>query len=195
MRDASRAGWPGDHVMFDPAIMITLQIPPAPEPPRVVQERMWLSDLGQSAQRRSKQLADHYKAQADAWLGQISASVDQYRLVAMEAMEPSVVALLDETIVEVEAEAERRARARAWLRKRSARDIKRHFAVDPSLGAVSRAFANKLLATDDRIVQAFLDHAIFLRAIRAQRDPTRKPGPVFETASDLRSALQRALAA
>jgi hypothetical protein len=78
-----------------------------------------------------------------------------------------------------------RAKHGARLQKRIAREVKTAFQTDPSLAAAHRAFGGRIVATEKRIVDALLDYALFLRAVRAEIDPAARGGRVFEATDDL----------
>lgn len=164
-----------------------------PSPPQAVEERLWLSHEAQKAQRLTRRLADSYDALADQWI----ARIEQNKAIGETISKPLSTEAgreFGEKIEELEEIAEHRAILRNRLRKHSQRQIKRQFARDPSLGAVSRTFAARLLATDDRVIESLLDFALYARALRAELSPASREGPNFNSPADLEAYLDRELA-
>lgn len=180
--------------MLDAAVLDDLAMPLPPEPPRIVEERMWLSDLGHQADRFATRLVDRYSTAVADWLGRLSRIQSAGAEVAGPAS-PAEMQLFDDIIRDWEQLAESRALWRTRLAKRSGRDVARWFKVDPSLGAVTRSTMARLLRLDDQVIEAMLDHALLLRAIRDSVDPKPRDAPVFDDAVTLSRFLRDEVAA
>ncbi|MEN3238901.1 hypothetical protein PUR29_36310 [Methylobacterium ajmalii] len=176
--------------MIDPAILLTLQVPFPPEQPTLVEERVLQSTVGAQAERIGRRLADSFDASADAWIG----AMERARLSAEHAKVSSVAAeediqTLDSLIADFEAMADIRAKRGARAQRQITRDVKATFKVDPSLAAARRAFGARITATEKRVIEALLEYALFLRAVRAEINPASRGGQTFETMDDLERAL------
>lgn len=165
-----------------------------PEIPRIVEERQWLSALGHRAARRTMAVADGYQAMADAWIARLQRLQDSLSASAAQDAAAGDLDALTEAIERTEHFAERRAGWRRSFEKRSRRALKRTFSFDPSLAAVERAFITRLLSIDDLIIEAMLEHALFLRAIRAEFDPNARGGPTFSDPQEMQRYVEEALA-
>lgn len=181
--------------MLDPVILQALDFSFPPEAPRIVEERVWLTENAQRFDRLARMAADGYQAQAQSWLRSIAAIEAGFPAVVSTEWTEDDRSSLGEAIDRAEKLAEYRAVHRARFAKASRRRTKRWFAADPSLGAVGRALYTRLLATDDLVIEGILDFALFLRAVRAQCDPAARGGPVFDDPTDLGRYLDGLLAA
>lgn len=182
--------------MLDFALLKALEMPLPPEMPRMVEERVLLSDAGVRAQKLADRIVAQYEADTSRWLGTIDTVVSAYSRVPRD---DKATAELMETfagdIAEIESMAEYRADQRVRFAKRGQRDTKRWFKLDPSLGAVSRSVVSRLLAADDKVIAGLLDFALFLRAARAQHNPEPEVSPVFDNPKDMLQSLRAAVAA
>ena len=75
------------------------------------------------------------------------------------------------------------------------REAKAYFALDPSLGAVYRDMGARLIAIDDRVLKGLTDYALFLRGVRAERDPAPRGIRRFTNAKSLLADLKKRAAA
>ena len=166
--------------MFDLAIVASLQLPLPPEPPQMVQERVWLARAGNAAQRLADRAVADYTAYVDDWIERMHKSASAYHLIEAGFASRPALAELDDIIEETETTAEWRSKERTKMAKKAVRRNKKLFAAEPSLGAVSKALSSQLRRQDDRIIEAILDHALFLRSVRAERDQDNAPHPVFD---------------
>lgn len=176
--------------MLDPAILHSLQARFPPEQPAIVEEQVWRSVAGEQAERIGRRMADSFDKAADEWI----ASMDRARLDAEHARIESAaaaedIALLTGVIDDFEAMADLRARRGAKLERRLRREVKAAFRGDPSVAAAKRAFGQRLVATEKRVIDALLDYALFLRAIRTEIDPGARGGPTFDSSQDLERHL------
>lgn len=176
--------------MLDPAILLSLQVPLPPEQPVLVQERMLQSAAGAQADRIGRRLADSFEAAADEWLASMErarVSVEHAK-VESQAVEEDLRTLTS-TIEDFEAVASIRAKRGASLQRKMAREVKAAFKVDPSVAAARRAFGGRIVATEKKVVDALLDYALFLRAVRADINPASRGGRTFDNAADLERQL------
>lgn len=180
--------------MFDPALLSALEMPAPPSPPAMVEERLWLSPVGERAQRLADRNAAGYEEYARLWKARVETLRAQSAVLPSTPFSAEERAKFDALIDDCEAAAEDRAVASARMAKRIARDTKRDFARDPSLGAVRRAFGEKLLRIDQEVIESILDYALFLRAFRAERVPESRGGPTFGDAAELSRFLDSQLA-
>lgn len=181
--------------MLDPAIIQALDFSFPPEAPRIVEERLWLTENARRAERLAKIAADGYEAQAGSWLKSLTALEAAFPMIASAGWTEDDRISLEEAIDRAEKLAEYRAVHRARFAKASKRETKRLFAADPSLGAVSRSLTTRLLAIDDRVIDGVLHHALVLRAVRAHFDPAARGGPIFDDPEELARHLDGLLAA
>jgi len=180
---------------MDLATIEALNVPPPPWRPPLVEERPWLPRAAQDAERIARKHSDTFARYAEDWfaiLDRTKAALDSMPLEPLSAEELSA---FDRLIEEIEASAEQRATQQSRMAKRVRRNHKRLFAEDPSLAAVERAFASRVFATDDRIIEALLDYALFLRAFRAERDPEARGGPTFDDPAALKRHLDALIGA
>lgn len=181
--------------MFDPAILMALEAPMPPEVPRMVEERVWRSSGLDAAAREATRIADSYTAMVDNWLARLAAVQLAYGQVSEPTGAASQATLdtITDVINRTEAHAEWRAKWRSRFEKKSRRESKRLFATNPALAAIERPFVARLLATDDRMIEALLEHALFLRAVRSEWDPAARGGPVFDNSRELGRYLRAEL--
>ncbi|UYW26082.1 hypothetical protein [Methylorubrum extorquens] len=171
--------------MLDPAVIESLRIPFPPERPMLVEEQVLRSAAAEQALRIGRRLADGFDAAADSWIATMERVRRSVEGAPIEGQSPDDLQLLSATIDDFETVAEMRAKHGARLQKRIAREVKTAFQTDPSLAAAHRAFGGRIVATEKRIVDALLDYALFLRAVRAEIDPAARGGRVFEATDDL----------
>lgn len=180
--------------MLDPAILDALDRALPPQPPMAAIVENWVSPAGTAARGLTQRLTGEYDKLADEWLQKMDKVRADIHAVDFPPSSAAELANLDERIAEFEGHAEMRATQSARSDKRLRREVKTLFKVDPSVGAAAREYADRLLATDRRIVEALLDWALILRAIRAEGSGEARGGPVFDNADDLAKHLD-ALAA
>lgn len=181
--------------MFDPAVLLNLEVAVPPQPPIAAQERVWQSPAGAAVERVASKLTAAFNEQADGWLGQLTAIMKRFESDRLDrTWTPDEDARLERLIDEYEAHAELRAIASARLEKRIRREVKAMFKVEPSVAAAARTAGNSIIATDKRIVEGLLDYALFLRAFRAEGSPDGDRGAVFDDVEALKRHLD-ALAA
>ncbi|MCJ2074061.1 hypothetical protein MKK68_00040 [Methylobacterium sp. E-016] len=161
-----------------------------PQPPVMVQERVWQSPGGAAQQRLAQRLADDYDARATAWLARMdNVKAEAEEISSLGLASPDDLATMDNIIEEYEAHADVRALFSSRLVKRIRREVKAMFEIDPSVAAAARDGGNRLIATDKKIVEALLDYALFLRALRAEGSGEAHGGPTFDNADDLQRHL------
>lgn len=180
--------------MFDPALLSALEMPAPPSSPVMAEERLWLSPAGEKAQRLADRTAAGYEDYARMWKARVEKVRAGSALMPSNPFTAEERAQIDALIEDCEAFAEERAVAAARVAKRAAKDIKRDFAIDPSIGAVRRTFSERLLRIDQDIIETILDYALFLRAFRAERAPEARGGPTFEDTAELSRYLDVQLA-
>ena len=178
-------------------VLSTLDVPLPPEIPRIVEERQWLSRLGDKADQLMRARGDQYAIVAADWLDtlrelQKTWQEDLGDLPPLTGQEADDLARIVE---QAELVADHRLRRRAALLKHGASLSKRLADIDPGLAATCRAFNGRLLEIEDRIIEAVLDHALFLRAIRAHLSGEARGGPTFSDPADLGRYLKNVLAA
>lgn len=178
---------------MDPtALLFLTEIPNPPIRPPVVEERLLLSKKGEAVQRIGERSVNTYSSYAADWTRKIDAAKAMYQSVPMTMLTDTDAAILSELISDTESLADVRARGMEMFRKRSARDIKTMR--DPSLAAVSRDVARKLLALDETIIEKLLDFALFLRSARAERTPDNIASGPFSDPAEVRAFLRRQVA-
>lgn len=175
--------------MLDPAIIESLHIPFPPERPAMVEEQVLRSAAAEQAARIGRRLADSFDTAADTWIATMERARRSAEGATIESESPADLRTLSATIDDFEAVAEMRAKHGARLQKRIAREVKAVFQSDPSLAAAHRAFGGRIVTTEKRIVDALLDYALFLRAVRAEIDPLARSGPTFDTSDGLANYL------
>lgn len=167
--------------MLDSVVLLSLEGHMPPQPPAVAEERVFQSGAGAVAERLGRKLTAAYDVQADQWLERLDRIKAELELRPTSGLgSPAQLSHISALIDEYETHAELRATGTARLEKRVRRDVKALFKVDPSIGAALRDVGQRLNRTDRRIVEALLDYALFLRAIRAEADPESRGGPVFD---------------
>jgi hypothetical protein len=182
-------------MIMDPATIEALNIPPPPWRPPLVEERPWLSRAAQDAERIARKHSDAFARYAEDWFATLERAKATLDSMPLEPLSAEELFAFDRLIEEIEASAEQRATQQSRMAKRVRRDHKKLFAEDPSLAAVERAFASRVFATDDRIIEALLDYALFLRAFRAERDPEARGGPTFDDPAALKRHLDALIGA
>lgn len=181
--------------MLDPAIIQALQAPLPPEMPQIAIERVWVSSVAEQAKRQADRLLREFEAQLGTW----RVKVDHLKTATLAQTStalftPDEQAEIDQLIQDIEDHAEQRATVNARMAKRATRDVKRQFATDPLLAAVTRAFKDRLMTLDREIIDAMLDYALFLRAFRSDRIPDSRGGRTFDDPADLARYLDSELA-
>lgn len=175
---------------MDPtALLFLTQIPNPPIRPPVVEERLLLSKKGEAVQRIGERAVSAYSSYADDWTRKIDAAKAMYQSIPIVALTEADAAILSELITDVESLAEVRARGTETFRKKAARDVKKMR--DPSIAAVSRDVARKLLGLDEMIIEKLLDYALFLRSARAERLPDNTTTAAFSDPAEVRAFLKR----
>jgi hypothetical protein len=175
--------------MLDPAIAESLHIPFPPERPMLVEEQVLRSAAAEQAIRIGRRLADGFDAAADVWIATMERARRSVEAATIVSHASDDLQTLSATIDDFETVAEMRAKQGGRLQKRIAREVRATFQSDPSLAAAHRAFGGRIVATERRIVDALLDYALFLRAVRADIDPAARGGRTFETTDDLAGYL------
>jgi hypothetical protein len=182
--------------MFDPAIMAAFDMPSPPWRPQIVEERLWKSPQAAEFERFAKRQIASFEQYADEWFSQIKRKKADIEAMQLPyPMPPVYLAVLEDAIWDREAEAEDRAVQIARLRKRIDRDVKRMFAVDPSIAAVMRTVGQRLTAIDDRLVEGLLDLALYFRALKAEGDPASRGGEIFDDPNALQRHLESIISA
>lgn len=182
--------------MLAPAFS-ALDVPLPPEIPRIVEEPQWLSRLGVKAEELTRARGDQYENVTADWLIRLH-DLQRTWQENLGDLPPPTEQEADDLaglIEQAELVADHRVRRRAALLKRGGSSIERLLDVDPGVAAVHRAFNDRLVAIEDRIIEAVLDHALFLRAIRADLSGEARGGPTFSDPADLRRYLKDVLAA
>ena len=128
-------------------------------------------------------LAVRLMADAEAKVGEWQNHVDRAMAKIAGAPKPYGPAAIqygENAIALLEDYAETLARDVVRLEKRIRRDVKSQFATDPSLGAVTRSFGQKIVALERRKIEALLDMALFIRADVALASADNKAGEMFD---------------
>lgn len=176
---------------MDPALLLALDISAPPTRPQIVEERPWRSAEADAMKRVVDKALISYQAQVDVW----SDSLRQLRIrasaIPFQLLSESDHAPLDTLVSDLEAAAERRAINLARSIKQARRDVKTAFATDPSLGAVLRDAEKRFHIIEERVIDDLLEHALFVRAFKADRDPLAKGGPAFSKPEDLEEYLRQ----
>jgi hypothetical protein len=129
------------------------------------------------------------------WLAELGRAKAMAPLVeGSDALSDSDMSDLTRLIEDFEALAETRAIERTRTAKWVARTAKALFKSDPATAAVARSLGKALLDADDKVIEALLDYALFLRAFRAERSPASRGGRTFGPDDDLVGYLERELA-
>jgi hypothetical protein len=179
---------------MDPAILAAIEMTMPPSPPQIVEERPWLSTLAQRGLTIQKQLIDQYRRAVDSWMAELIAlgnEAESARPAIKAALDSETLSSLEEAIANMETVAEIRARALAKLRKRAPKKTKRVRSFDPSLARVLYRGYHELVEIDEKVIDALLEHALVLRALKAEVDPASKGGPTFNSPDELRRYLAR----
>lgn len=181
--------------MIDLALLQLLEPPLPPELPQLAVERVWLSSAAEQAKRSADRLVRDCEERIAGWKRKIS---DLKTAIASQApaqmLSEGERAQFDHLIAEFEAYAETRAEQASRLEKRSRRDVKKQFKIDPSLASVTRTFSGRLLELDREVIEEILDYALFLRAFRSERISESRGGRTFADAGDLGRYLAAELA-
>jgi hypothetical protein len=176
---------------MDPSLLLALEISAPPARPQIVEERLWLSSEAEGAKRHIDRTLLSYRAETDRW----AESLRQHRIrsaaIPMQPLLEGDYVTLDNLITDLEQTAERRAINLARSIKKARRDIKAAFKVDPSLGAVLRDAERRLHDIEEKIIDDLLEHALFVRAFKADRDPEAKGATEFSDAADLAKFLEQ----
>jgi len=181
--------------VLDPAILYLLVNPPMPpEPPRMAQEAMLLSEGAENIQRKAAQLQASFETYADDWRKKLAGIKTAANSTPGTGWTASDLSNLETIVGDVEEEAERRGKSLGAAQKRHRRKYRQIFADDPSVGAVVNTSATRLMAIEQNIIENLLDYALFLRAFIAERRADSRGGSVFDNAEELASHLDRALA-
>ena len=178
--------------MLDPAILHSLEARFPPEQPAIVEERVWQSVAGDQAERIGRRIADSFEAAANEWIAVMERGRERIGDVQIQINPETLavdLAVFDRLVEDFEALADLRARRAAREERRHKRSVKASFASDPSVGAARRAFGQRIVAVEKRVIEALLDYALFLRAIRSEIDPRARGGPTFSSTADLQRHL------
>jgi hypothetical protein len=197
-RGRRRTGEPGDRMcymtrMLDPYVIPDLNRIMPPNPPAIVQERLWLDPLGEAMERRAAAVVASYTAQISDWAAHLDMTQAMLANIEVPATEREIVAFT-KLIEDTEALAEFRATETRRVRKTATRSVKQAFKISPSAGAVLRGLAAKLIAEDERIIERLLDLALSFRAFRAALMPESKGGPSFSDPAEMERYLAKAMA-
>lgn len=176
--------------MIDPAILHSLEPPMPPTRPEIVEEREWLSPVAEKAKRLAYRLVEDYERDIAGWLDRLRRNQQELELVAPHPDRHEFSEQAKRLIEDIEYQAERRAVSAARFSKRAKKFNKHWFSVDPSLGAVHRSFVSRIADAEQTAIDGLLEHALFLRALRAEQDPDARGGPVFDNPDDLGSYLR-----
>lgn len=176
--------------MLDPAILHSLEARMPPEPPAMVQERIALDPAGEEFFRIGTMMADRFEADAQAYIDAMAAT--QRKLNGSKPTSfgtPEEIARFAQAVASYEGVAELRAHNAARMQKRAERQAKFEAKLYPSVTVARRKILKRLLETDRRLIDAILDHALFIRALRSEIDPAAQEAPTFSEAADLRGYL------
>lgn len=177
---------------MDPtALLFLMELPNPPTRPPVVEERLALSKTGEKIQKIAERSVRGFQTYIEDWSRRLVEAKAKYDSLPLVSLGQADAARLDELVEELEGLADARAREIAQFKKRIARDLKRFGRVrDPSVSAVMRDTARKLLVLDERVLAELLDYALFVRAVRAERTPDNGPLHQFSDASEMRGFLR-----
>ena len=182
--------------MLELALLLDTELRFPPEQPTIAIERSWQSFAAAQSDRIGRRLNDSFDKVADDWIESINRVKARAEHASIKAeVVTGDIEVLSRLIDDFEAMAELRALKARRADKQEGRIIKQLFKSDPSLAASRRTFGQKLIATEKRIVEAMLDYALFLRAVRAEIDPSSRGGPAFSDPRDLQKHLEGLVAA
>lgn len=176
--------------MLDPAILHSLEARMPPDPPAMVQERIALDPAGEEFFRIGSLMADRFEADISTYIEAMAVlqrKLDEAKPSGFGS--PEEIARFTQAIANYEGVAELRAHAAARMQKRAERQAKFEAKSYPSVSLARRKILKRLLETDKRLIEAILDHALFIRALRSEIDPATQGAPTFSDATDLHRYL------
>lgn len=173
---------------------LALDLPAPPALPHGVEESIWRSDAATRVARYGRRILVGYEAAATTWIDSLRRLKTASAALGRAALSPAECNEISNLIDDIETMAELRAIERTKTSRQDEIDLTSMVAGDPAIGAAARDINRGLLETDDRVIEALLDYALFLRAFRAERHRAARGGPVFGPGDDLRDYLERELA-
>lgn len=178
---------------MDPTLLMALDIQAPPTRPQIAEERPWRSAEADAMKRFVDKTLVSYQAQVDLWSDGLRQHRSRANEIPLHPLLEGDYITLDTLIFDLESAAERKATNLARSIKRAHKDIKAAFASNPSLGAVLRDAEKRLHDIEERVIEDLLEHALFVRAFKAERDPNAKGGVEFSNPADLATFLQRGM--
>ena len=176
--------------MFDPAILLNLEAHLPPELPPMVTERVQRDALGEGFFRTGTEMVDAFEAQAEHFIQAMATVQRQHQgIVVSRRASRGVVAHNPLSTAEIERAPEIGVRRAARTEKRVERRAKAEAVFSPSLATARRQIARRMIDADKRLIDAILDYALFLRAIRSEMDPAQEEGRTFDDAASLHDYL------
>lgn len=178
--------------MLDPAILLSLDARMPPEPPTMVQERIALDAAGEALTRIGTRMADTFDADAARYIeamAEMPRRID--RSEASGPASPKEIARLAQAIADLERVADLRARRSAKLQRGVERQARAEAKASPSVALARRKVAARIIATDKRLIEAVLDYAMFIRAMKSEMDPAARDAPTYSDTDSLRDHLAR----
>lgn len=164
---------------MDPLMLLALDISAPPTRPQLVEERPWRSSEAEAMKRHVDRRLISYKAEIERWAERLRQHRILSEAIPFEHLREGDHVTLDNLISDLESTAEIRAKNLSRSIKRARRDIKAAFEVDSSLGAVLRDAERRLHDIEERVIEDLLEHALYVRAFKVDRDPGSRGGPRF----------------
>lgn len=185
------------RTMIDPAILHITDAPLPPWRPTIVHERVLLSQQEERAKQTADEVLAAFRSRVSSWSEQMETirtglsefGAEGRRYLSLEEHE-----LVSEMIERIEQAAADRAHQAIASHKRMHREIKRHLKSSPQLSYIGRKLADALKQADRAVVDELAEHALWLRAFRAEHIADAKGGPVFSDPDAMGDYLRRALA-
>lgn len=154
---------------MDHAINLALETTPPPRRPEIVHEGQWLSPTTDSDKRSAERAVAQFEHDIATWAEELAQVRAQ--LVHGAVAERAIVSTIDlsDVIAEIESVAEQKALEYSRCRNRIRMFLKELFFLDASVAANARGCFRRIDKADKSGIQSLLDHAVFLRALRAER--------------------------
>lgn len=181
---------PYSKLMFDPAILLSLQAQMPPQIPFFAQEKVKSSSASEDPVALVRSIAAQHKYESEQWLATMNATRARIELIdTPERATEEGLQKVTSYIKILEDEADGRAVEIARLKRRISRDMKNSRVKDP-VAREALAYGGRLLVeTEEKIVGELLDYSLFLRAVRADLDPKSRGGKVFDDPDALEKYL------
>lgn len=179
--------------MLDLATIQTWETPALPARPEVGALRV--DDKLDMAARFADRHANEYEDAARRWID--TAKVKQRDIVSLNLaklkFDDEVLKATSVLIQDLEYQLELKSIQAAAFRKAGPRRARLMTVGDPPLRRIVDHLVRRLIAADDQMVEAIMQHALFFRGLRAQHGPLAKVSQ--RTLADLRQEIERRPAA